>query len=120
VGADRKRIMRQIRRSGEKGTNPIDGKAQTEGARFVEVLFANAERARQDPDFLKGIPLDRRYEYLAKPWKGQAGREAKSKQSDDKRQLALELDRQGLTQPQIAERIGCSDRTVRTYLNRKF
>jgi DNA-directed RNA polymerase specialized sigma24 family protein len=120
VGADRKRIMRQIRRIGEKGTDSIDGKVQTGGARFVEVLFANAERARQDPDFLKGIPWDRRYEYMAKPWKGQAGRKAKSKRSDDKRQLALELDRQGLTQPQIAKRISRSERTVRTYLNRKF
>lgn len=126
-GAERKKLVRKLRQIQKNGTEPVNiqaatMKAQQDSLRFIEALFANADRARNDPTFLQNIPPERRYERMVKPWKGRKGRAAAkgaattSKRKDELIQRAIELHRQGHTEVEIAKMIGREERTVRRYL----
>jgi hypothetical protein len=80
---------------------------------YIEALFANAGR---NHDELKKVPSARRYAYMDKPWKGRAGRAARSKNKNTLRARARQLHSKGITQLEIAKKLDRSERMVRYYL----
>jgi len=145
-GPERKRLVRRIRMMFTRGTKPTNGAALTKVAynqamRFFHVLEYNADRDLSD---LKDVPalvqrtvkgkkvlINRQYELMAKPWKGNAGRAASSKRKLAMKKQAIRLRDQGLTQLEIAKKMGLvltgaskrkiesATRRVRRWLNDK-
>jgi hypothetical protein len=124
-GTGRKKLVRKLRKLRE-GAAPEPGNIRSateakykEGLRFIETLFANTGR---DLSHLEKVPATKRYAFLSKPWKGRKGREAardagtNAKRKNALQTRAIELDRQGRTQAEIAQILNRSERMVRYYL----
>jgi hypothetical protein len=133
-GINRKNLVRKLGKMRKGSDPPIDTAApafvehmrkiqerreadfQKGPMRFMASLFATAEAARRDPKYKQDLEKHGFDKRMVKPWKGSAGRTARSKGKLTKREQAIELRGKGHTEVEIGKIIDRDPRTVRRYL----